>query len=164
MILDSGARTEFSSGAVRDVQGGKGRCDLLPVDIVADLVQADSTIDNNELYASILKSINLFIWEKDPHTLLDAILAFTKILKIDLPDAILLVSKHFQNGAAKYGERNWEKGLPIHSFIDSALRHLFKYMRGDADEPHGTAFMWNLMCCMWIMRYRPDMQDIPNLL
>ena len=31
MILDSGDRTQFSSGAVRDMKGGKGRCDLLPL-------------------------------------------------------------------------------------------------------------------------------------
>lgn len=29
-ILDSGERTEFSSGAVRDMHAGKGRMDLLP--------------------------------------------------------------------------------------------------------------------------------------
>ena len=29
-ILDSGNRTEFSTGAVRDMQEGKGRYDLLP--------------------------------------------------------------------------------------------------------------------------------------
>ncbi|MBR5879664.1 MAG: hypothetical protein IKY91_08890, partial [Akkermansia sp.] len=34
-IKDSGARTEFSTGAVRDIQEGKGRCDLMPLDVVA---------------------------------------------------------------------------------------------------------------------------------
>ena len=34
MISDSGNRTEFETGAVRDIQEGKGRCDLLPLDIV----------------------------------------------------------------------------------------------------------------------------------
>lgn len=29
-ILDSGERTEFSSGAVRDIHAGKGRFDLMP--------------------------------------------------------------------------------------------------------------------------------------
>lgn len=29
-ILDSGERTEFSSGAVRDMHAGKGRFDLMP--------------------------------------------------------------------------------------------------------------------------------------
>ena len=30
-ILDSGNRREFETGAVRDVQEGKGRCDLPPL-------------------------------------------------------------------------------------------------------------------------------------
>ena len=30
VIKDSGNRREFETGAVRDIQEGKGRCDLLP--------------------------------------------------------------------------------------------------------------------------------------
>ena len=37
MIKDSGNRREYESGAVRDIQEGKGRCDLLPLDVVAEL-------------------------------------------------------------------------------------------------------------------------------
>ena len=32
-ILDSGNRRQFETGAVRDIQEGKGRCDLLPLDV-----------------------------------------------------------------------------------------------------------------------------------
>lgn len=35
MIKDSGDRTEFETGAVRDMREGKGRCDLMPLDVVA---------------------------------------------------------------------------------------------------------------------------------
>lgn len=35
-ILDSGSRRQFDSGAVRDIAEGKGRCDLLPLDIIGD--------------------------------------------------------------------------------------------------------------------------------
>ena len=42
-ILDSGERREFNSGAVRDIQEGKGRCDLLPLEPVAKLLFGDST-------------------------------------------------------------------------------------------------------------------------
>jgi hypothetical protein len=38
MIKDSGDRREFESGAVRDMQEGKGRCDLLPLDVVAEFL------------------------------------------------------------------------------------------------------------------------------
>ena len=33
-ILDSGDRTQFESGAVRDMREGKGRCDLMPLEVV----------------------------------------------------------------------------------------------------------------------------------
>ena len=36
MIKDSGNRTEYETGAVRDIQEGKGRCDLMPLDVVAE--------------------------------------------------------------------------------------------------------------------------------
>ena len=35
-IKDSGERMEFDTGAVRDIQKGKGRCDLMPLDVVAE--------------------------------------------------------------------------------------------------------------------------------
>ena len=65
-ILDSGERTEFATGAVRDLHEGKGRMDLLP-------------------------------WR-----------------------AIIEVSQHCEEGARKYGEHNVDKGIPLHSLIDSA--------------------------------------------
>lgn len=34
-ILDSGTRREFDTGAVRDMAEGKGRCDLMPLGVVA---------------------------------------------------------------------------------------------------------------------------------
>ncbi|MHA1304710.1 MAG: dATP/dGTP diphosphohydrolase domain-containing protein, partial [Candidatus Heimdallarchaeaceae archaeon] len=66
---DSGTRQKFDSGAVRDIQQGKGRFDLLPA------------------------------------------------------TAIKMVADVFERGAIKYGDRNWEKGIPLSRYIDSALRH-----------------------------------------
>lgn len=67
-----------------------------------------------------------------------------------LPAAALLrLSKLFEAGARKYGERNWEKGIPLWSFIDSAMRHLLKYMDGQDEEDHLRAATWNLLCAMW---------------
>ena len=44
-IKDSGERREFETGAVRDIQEGKGRCDLLPLDVVSWLTE-DMHINN----------------------------------------------------------------------------------------------------------------------
>lgn len=108
MIKDSGDRTEFSTGAVRDMHGGKGRMDLLP-------------------------------WA-----------------------AIMEVSKHCEEGALKYGEHNVDKGIPIHSLIDSAMRHLAKYLEGWDDEPHLRAAAWNVLWAIWMEQKHPEMQDIPT--
>lgn len=39
VIKDSGTRTEFTTGAVRDAQEGKGRMDLLPVRAIIDVAK-----------------------------------------------------------------------------------------------------------------------------
>lgn len=106
-IKDSGDRTQFDSGAVRDMHEGKGRCDLLPM------------------------------------------------------CALLRLARHYENGCKKYGDRNWEKGIPAHSFADSALRHMLKYMDGMDDEDHLIAAVWNLLGLAWTEEKHPEMMDIP---
>ena len=71
------------------------------------------------------------------------------------------VSKHCEEGALKYGERNCEKGIPIHSLIDSAFRHLAKYMIGMDDEPHLRAACWNCLFALYMEIKHPELQDIP---
>lgn len=55
------------------------------------------------------------------------------------------LARHLELGAAKYGDRNWEKGQPLSRYVDSALRHLNKRLRGMVDEDHASATAWNLM-------------------
>lgn len=67
-----------------------------------------------------------------------------------------------KKGALKYGERNCEKGIPIHSLIDSAFRHLAKYMMGMKDEPHLRAAAWNILFALYMEIKHPELQDIPT--
>ena len=102
MIKDSGNRTEFETGAVRDCKRGVGRMDLLP-------------------------------WY-----------------------GIMEVSKHCEEGALKYGEHNVDKGIPLHSLLDSAARHLAKYMD---DEDHLRAACWNLLWALNQRQTHPELDD-----
>lgn len=85
-------------------------------------------------------------------------------------DALIRVSKHMENailpdprtGKPHYPERNWEQGMPIHCMIDSAFRHLAKYVEGMDDEDHLCAATTNLLMAMWMEENKPDMQDIPT--
>lgn len=106
-IKDSGERTAFDSGAVRDMHEGKGDMLSMP-------------------------------WA-----------------------ALLRVSRHYENGAKKYGRYNYLKGIPVSSFIDSALRHLAKYVAGYDDEDHLSAAAFNILGAIQMEEHCPDMCDLP---
>lgn len=76
--------------------------------------------------------------------------------------ALIRVSKHMEDALTHYPERNWEKGLPMHSMIDSAFRHLAKYTAGMTDEDHLCAAATNLLMALWTEDNKPEMQDIPS--
>lgn len=76
--------------------------------------------------------------------------------------ALLRVARHMENSLADHEERNWERGLPMHCFLDSAMRHVFKYMDGMVDEDHLAAAATNLLMALWTEDHLPDMQDIPT--
>lgn len=147
MIVDSGTRKEFESGAVRDVQEGKGRCDLLPLDVIAELY-------NDETFLDIYK----FTRDGDIVHLYEAL--FKTASKFgDLSTMTLETSIHFEEGCNKYGERNWEQGINAKNYINSGVRHLLKWIRGDEDENHERAFVWNIVCCIWTCKNKPELND-----
>lgn len=60
--------------------------------------------------------------------------------------ALYRLARHFENGAAKYFSRNWEKGMPLSRYADSASRHFNKAIMGLKDEDHWIGCAWNIMC------------------
>lgn len=153
-IQDSGNRRTFESGAVRDIDESKGRCDLIPLDCLAVCFSDDEVSSIFLILDSYVRTGNLAL-------LIQAIKQFSDYESKHMSTIMLDVSLHYKLGLEKYGERNWEKGIPLHSYIDSAVRHLLKYVRGDDDEPHDRAFVWNLMCCYWTQIHIPSMWDLP---
>lgn len=154
MIKDSGDRTEFPTGAVRDMKQGKGRCDLLPLGIAGRYLSGpEDEMDN------CLINIERFKRGGDPSWLRAALRCFVAGHKEWVDDATMLleVSKHFEEGAEKYGENNWQKGIDVWSYIDSAVRHYLKWRRGDTDEPHDRAFCWNILCAWWTCEHKPEL-------
>lgn len=155
MIKDSGERREFATGAVRDIQEGKGRCDLLPLLVVEKFLANPITMEShfvlNGIYHYQISGDHSMLWGVLHH--------FKDMHQWDKYTMILEVSKHFEDGAKKYGEYNWQKGIPTHCYIDSAVRHYLKWLRGDTDEPHDRAFVWNILCCIWTCDNKPELND-----
>lgn len=138
-IKDSGDRTTYSTGAVRDMHAGKGRFDLMPIDVMAHQLKDDVLSD-------------LAAFQNNPGDygyLFQALHRFSKLAFESEETMLLETAIHFEQGAAKYGELNWQRGLPVNCYIDSAVRHYLKWRRGDVDERHDRAFVWNVMCCIW---------------
>lgn len=73
---------------------------------------------------------------------------------------IMDLSKHCEEGAKKYGERNIDLGAPQKSLIDSAFRHLAKYHIGMTDESHLRACAWNIMWALEQEVCRPDLIQV----
>lgn len=157
MIKDSGERQEYETGAVRDVQEGKGRCDLMPLRVVARHL-----VKPIELHSDLpLYGIALFVETNDTKYLHEALTDFAIQHYQSSPSTMFLeVSKHFEEGAKKYGENNWQKGLPVSCYINSAIRHYLKFLRGDKDEPHDRAFVWNLLCCIWEVDFHTEEESV----
>ena len=72
---------------------------------------------------------------------------------------LLHLAKHYEDGAKKHGERNWEKGLDIDECYNSALRHLAQanyinakkeYIPGNEEtlEYHLRAVVFNVFCIL----------------
>lgn len=153
-LVDSGERRMFSSGAVRDRAVGKGRCDLMPLDTISTHVFKDE----------VTYDIGMFQRESKVEHLERAIEDICKkVYNGDTITMLLELSKHFEEGARKYGDNNWKKGIPFNWYIDSGERHWLKYLRGDKDEPHERAAVWNLICGIWTLENVSDeVVDLPD--
>lgn len=149
-LKDSGERREFETGAVRDVADGKGRCDLIPLDVASEIIGD-----------TILQHIETYIQTGAIDEILDVIRVFSIKRYGSTYNALLEVSKQYEDGAKKYLERNWQKGIPTHCYVDSGVRHYLKFHRGDTDEPHDRAFLWNMYGLVWTHKHIPSLIDLP---
>jgi hypothetical protein len=90
--------------------------------------------------------------------------------RYDLISPIMIerLAKLLQRGAEKYNDRNWEKGMPLSVYMDSGMRHLYKFLEGHRDEDHLIAAIWNLQALLHIEEMvnrgmlSKDLLDLPN--
>ena len=157
-ILDSGDRTQFESGAVRDMREGKGRFDICPLEVMGNYICAD-----NDSIDPFIRDMSMFLNTDSVSYLYSAMHHFELMYYPDPYSMMLDVAIHFEQGAKKYGDANWKRGIPTWCYIDSATRHYIKCRRGDADEPHTRAVIWNLMCCIWEVKYGEEWRETQKL-
>ena len=75
------------------------------------------------------------------------------------------LAKWYELGSSKYADRNWEKGMPFSRYLDSARRHLNKFVMGMEDEDHLAAACWNIMAIMHHQELKQtELDDLPHYL
>lgn len=154
MIQDSGNRREFETGAVRDMAEGKGRCDLMPLSVLANTYLDETLMNDFLLHLELFQSTNNVQYL---YAALDDVIQYVFLSSKET--AYLELAKHFEDGCQKYGENNWKKGIPVKFYIDSAIRHALKWNAGWDDEHHDRAILWNIVCAIWTCTELPEMND-----
>lgn len=75
------------------------------------------------------------------------------------PIALEAWAKTYAEGAAKYGDFNWEKGMPAHDLLNHVIRHIFKFLAGDRSEPHLPHALWGIGAAIHSLECWPDLNN-----
>jgi len=62
-------------------------------------------------------------------------------------------------GAAKYDDFNWEKGMPVSDLLNHGIRHVYLYLSGDRSEDHLAHAAWNLFGAMHSEELWPELNE-----
>ncbi len=76
------------------------------------------------------------------------------------PIGLRRIAETYAEGAKKYGEDNWKKGIPIRDLLNHAIRHIYLYLKGDETEDHLAHAAWNLLTAMHFEETRPELMNI----
>lgn len=75
------------------------------------------------------------------------------------PIGLRAVAAACAEGAAKYGDFNWEKGMPANDMLNHAIRHLYMFLGGDRSEDHLGHACWNVMGAIHSLEVWPELNE-----
>ena len=75
------------------------------------------------------------------------------------PIGLREVARTCAEGAAKYGDWNWEKGMPVHDLLNHAIAHIYQFLSGDRNEPHLGHAAWNVLAAIHSQETWPHLNE-----
>jgi hypothetical protein len=75
------------------------------------------------------------------------------------PIGLREVARACAEGAAKYSDFNWERGMPVHDLLNHAIAHVYAFLSGDRSEPHLGHAAWNLLSAIHSHELWPHLND-----
>ena len=73
------------------------------------------------------------------------------------PIGLREVARACAEGAAKYGDWNWEKGMPVNDLLNHVLAHIYKFLGGDRSEPHLGHAAWGMIAAIHSHELWPEL-------
>ena len=64
------------------------------------------------------------------------------------PIGLREVARAAAEGAEKYGDWNWERGMPVHDLLNHVIAHVYQFLAGDRGEPHLGHAAWGLLAAI----------------
>jgi len=75
------------------------------------------------------------------------------------PIGLREVARTCAEGAAKYDDFNWEKGMPVYDLLNHAIAHIYQFLSGDRSEPHLPHAAWNLLAAIHSEELWPKLNE-----
>lgn len=148
----------FESGAQRK-DDLPARYDLIPAEVLQLINEIETPLILNNIEQHKHLTLHLFFHAIEAYIIgNNAMYAFKGLMGIisiiknkqisevigkNIIKSMLATTLH--EGAEKYGDRNWEKGLPEYNLKNHALSHIYNYMEDDISERHLEHALCNLM-------------------
>lgn len=73
--------------------------------------------------------------------------------------ALESLMERYRVGADNYGKNNWMNGMPFSELYDSTQRHLLAWWKGQTDEDHLGAALWNICGLIWEENNKIELDD-----
>ena len=85
----------------------------------------------------------------------------TQEVRYDLvsPIGLEAVARACAEGAEKYGDYNWEKGMPVNDLLNHVLRHINLFLSGDREDDHLGHAAWGCMAAVHSNKLWPELNS-----
>lgn len=75
------------------------------------------------------------------------------------PIGLAAVAAACAEGASKYSDYNWERGMPAQDMLNHAIRHIYMFLGGDRSEDHLGHAAWNVMGAIHSLEVWPELNE-----
>lgn len=75
------------------------------------------------------------------------------------PAGMRALAETYKEGSIKYGDRNWERGFPVHDLLNHGIKHLWDWLDGKRKEDDLGHAVWNFMAAIHSLELWPHLNE-----